>query len=185
VSDRKTLEELKTQIRSDLTGQAEREADRAFQREIMVRLAERHPFDIPQKLIDRNAERIAHNMEHTLQHGGIRLPESGEGRQKFVESLRRNAVDSIREEVFIQSISEKEGIRVGPEETDAEIAAYAEKMGESPEVLRKRLDKEGATGRISRDLLIKKTYDFIRSKVKIKEERVSPAEKAGETGSDG
>jgi len=182
VGDKKTLDELKNQIRSELAERAKRETDQAFQKDVMGRLAEKHPFDIPQKLIDRNADQIAHNMEHTLQHGGIKLPESEEGRQKFVEGLRQNAIDSIREEVLIQAVSEKEGIRVEPEEVDAEISVYAEKMGESLDVLKKRLEKEGAIGRIARDLLIKKTYDFIQSKVKIKEEPISPSESAGETG---
>ncbi len=166
-SDVATLEELRGKIRQSLeAARDQRQTEQARDR-ILAKLIAAHDFPVPEALVE-------HQMDVRLERAVRALAVQGvDPRAVNVDwvALRRRqrerAVEDVKAELILDRIATAEAIDVEEQEVEREIAALAERSGESATAVRARLTKQGALDRIKSKLQSGKTLEWLYRNTRI------------------
>ncbi len=175
LGDFETEGDLRDLIYEKLTRQLEYEQRRAVRRQVLQALTASVDWVLPPKLVERQTERELERAILELRSAGfppeeIRIRENALRRQSF-----RVAAQAIKEHFILEKLAEVEGIEVSEAELDAEIAAIADNIGQTPRRVRARLEKAGRMDVIGNQVLERKALDLILSHATFTEVPYQPA----------
>ncbi len=163
----KNLEELRTKVRENLEGNEKANAGSKLRDELIDKLIETNPIELPPGIVEEEMDSFVHSARQRLASRGIDLDKSGIDVNEVREGFRGDAVKSLKGELILEKISEKETITVGGEELDEEIKKYALSIKENFNVLKRRMQGNGSLDKLRRRMLIDKTFDAIIKKLKV------------------
>lgn len=182
----KTVDDLRSSIRSRLEHEAEHKTDDEFRAAIMEALVDRNRFDVPEVVVERQLDSRLRMLISQLAGQGMdprRLQLDWEGLR---ESQRERAEREVRGFFILDRIASEEKLEVSDEDVDREIERRAEGTRESAAVLKARLTKEDALDSIKEQVRNRKALDLVISSADIRIEEVAglSEQKAttGETG---
>jgi trigger factor len=156
-----TLAELRQRIRQNLDAAKEQRESAQAREKILELLVKRHDFPVPEALIENQLDVRLERVVRSLVAQGV------DPRAVDVDwvSLRRRqhdrAVDDVKAELLLDRIATAEKIEATDEDVEKEIAAVAERSGESATALRARLTKQGALDRMKSKLRSDKTIEWL------------------------
>lgn len=156
-----TLEELRKKIREGLEAAKEQQQKVQAREKILEQLVKQHDFPVPEALVESQMDTRIERTVRTLAAQGV------DPRAVNVDwvSLRRRqrdrAVDDVKAELLLDRIATAEHIEVSEEDLEKEIAALAERGGESATAMRARLTKQGALDRIKSKLRSDKAIESL------------------------
>ena len=184
--EHKTVDDLRSSIRSRLEHEAEHKTDDEFRTAIMEALVDRNRFDVPEVVVERQLDSRLRMLISQLANQGMdprRLQLDWEGLR---ESQRERAEREVRGFFILDRIASEEKLEVSDEEVDREIERRAEGTRETAAVLKARLTKEDALDSIKEQVRNRKALDLVISSADIRIEEVAglSEQKAttGETG---
>lgn len=135
VSEFDTLEEYKADVKAKLVEQAEKKAKSETEDKIFNALVEGTDIEIPQPIIDEEADALMHNFDMELQHQGLNLQRytemMGMNQETVKEEFSKMAIKNIKMRLIIEEIGKIEKIDVSEEDRDKEIEAIATQYGET------------------------------------------------------
>lgn len=184
VSEFDTIDELKKDVEQKLTEEREQAAQRAFEDAVITKIASEMQADIPDAMIEGQAQRFVENFKMQVQSQGIPVDQymkmTNMSEEKLLEDARTPAINQVRVDVAIDAIIKAEGL----EATDEDVAAEYEKMsgqyGMSAEDVKKYLDDAVIREQVCRN----KAVDLVTAAaVPVKPEEVkseTPAAAEGE-----
>ncbi len=163
-----TLEELRGKMRQTLeAARDQRQAGQARDR-ILGQLTAAHDFPVPEALVE-------HQMDVRLERAVRSLAAQGvDPRAVNVDwvALRRRqrdrAVEDVKAELVLDRVATAENIEVDDQEVEREIAALAERSGESATAVRARLTRQGALDRMRSKLRSEKTLEWLYRNTRIR-----------------
>ncbi|MBI3668962.1 MAG: trigger factor [Acidobacteria bacterium] len=168
VSDAATLDELRGKIRQNLEAARDQRQKEQAQDRIVATLIAAHDFPVPEALTE-------HQMDVRLERAVRSLAAQGvDPRAVNVDwvSLRRRqrdrAVEDVKAELILDRVATAENIDAEEQEVEREIAALAQRSGESATVVRARLTKQGALDRMKSKLRSEKTLEWIYRNTRIR-----------------
>ncbi len=176
VGDFQNLPELKDRLRKNLQEQKEAQATQAAKENLLDLLREKHPFAIPQSLIDRQVENIMARTEMRLARQGVKMDTAHPDHQKLRESLRPAAEKEVRSTLILENVAEKEKITVSDEEMDQKLEQLAAQMNQRIEVVKSYYRKRDRLEDLRAMIREEKTLDFLLGQAKIKEGGSPPEE---------
>jgi len=156
-----SVETLKTRVREDLEARATAESDHILRDEIMKKLLETHKFEVPESLVNQQANNRLQNVAREMMQRGIdpRNPELNW--ESAREDMNRQAEEDVRATMLLEKIAEVENIGVSDEEIEAEIDAIAASSGQPKMQVRAALTKNGGERSIAHRLRTKKALDLL------------------------
>jgi trigger factor len=169
VGDFQNLPELKEGVRKNLQEQKEIQATQAAREKLLDLLREKHPFGVPQSLIDRQVENIMARTEVRLARQGVKMDTANLDTQKLRESLRPAAEKEVRSTLILEKVAEKEEITVNDEEMDQKLEKLAAQMNQRVEAVKSYYRKNDRLEDLRAMIREEKTLDFLLSRAKIKE----------------
>ena len=134
----KTLDDLKGAIRKELEARTIRDSRAATEYEVMSKLAESHPMELPQQHYRQRLERIAAEL-----HNREDIPASE--RQLTPMRAAHEGMLVCAEQV-LDRIAEVEDIEITPDELQHDIDSWAQAEQITPERARQAMDKAGVLG---------------------------------------
>lgn len=176
VGDFQNLPELKDRLRKNLQEQKEAQATQAAKENLLDLLREKHPFAIPQSLIDRQVENIMARTEMRLARQGVKMDTAHPDHQKLRESLRPAAEKEVRSTLILENVAEKEKITVSDEEMDQKLEQLAAQMNQRVEAVKSYYRKRDRLEDLRAMIREEKTLDFLLGQAKIKEGGSPPEE---------
>ena len=156
-----TLAELRQKVREKLDAAKEQQREAQAREKILELLVKRHDFPVPQSLVEHQMDVRLERVVRSLAAQGV------DPRAVNVDwvSMRRRqhdrAVDDVKAELLLDRIATAEKIEATDEDVEKEIAALAGHSGESAEVVRARLTKQGALDRMKSKLRSDKTIEWL------------------------
>lgn len=168
VSDSQTLDELKTKIRESLEHQRDHRQKELQREKVLSELIKLHDFPVPESLVEQQMDIRLERVVRSLAAQGV------DPRAVNVDwvTLRRRqedrARDDVKAELIVDRIATAENIDVTDEELNHEIEHMAGHSGESVDVLRARLTKQGALDRMKAKLRSDKTLDWLAQNSQIR-----------------
>src|SRR5690348_2864964 len=157
-----TLEELKQKIRESLEREKQREAEHQAKDKIVEELVKRHPFEVPESLVEHQIDVRLERGLRALAAQGMRAEEMKKmDFNRLRAGQREQAEQEVKASLLLDKIAEVEKIEVTEEEIDREIEALAKQTKQTSEAVRARLTQDGALDRISSRIRNEKTLEFL------------------------
>ena len=161
VSNSPTLDELKTKVKEGLEHQRDHRQKELQREKVLAELIKLHDIPVPQSLVE-------HQMDVRLERVVRSLAAQGVDPQAvnvdWVTLRRRQedrAKDDVKAELIVDRIASAENIEITDEELQGELEHAASHSGDSAEVLRARLTKQGTLDRMKAKLRSDKTLDWL------------------------
>ena len=147
------VDALKAAIREDLEKEAGVEADRAVRQQLLDRIIEANPFEVPGSMVDRYLDQVLR----------IREGEDNEQVRQLREAARPAAEQALRRMLVVEEIAEKEGLRPTADDVNARIEELAARNGREPSEIRAQLKKDNRLGELEDQLTEEKVFEYLLS----------------------
>jgi trigger factor len=120
----KTVQQLTDAVRADLIGVREQEAQDRWAQEILEKLIETNPVELPESMIASHVDQLVQEYEGNLKQYGLTLDEylkgSNQTLEQFREKIEPSAVNQIHASLLLEAVAEKEQIKVNEQELEDE-----------------------------------------------------------------
>ncbi len=165
-----SVADLRVKVREDLEKRASVESDNRVRSEVMRKLVEAHPFEVPQTLSEHQANHRLQEAVRDMMGRGID-PRAQEINWDGVrEQLKAQAEFDVRGSMLLEMIADEEQIEVSDEEVEAEINTIAQASRQAPEQVRAALTKQGGATSIADRLRNRKALDLIVENARVTDE---------------
>lgn len=166
----KTMDDLRADVRSKLEHEAEHRADAEFRSSTLEKLIDRNRFDVPEFVVEKQMDSRMNTLFRQMSGRGMdprTLKVDWEG---IREGQREKAEREVRGSFILDRIAEIETIEVSDEELNNEVKQYADNAGQSEDVLRARLTKDGSLDSIREQVRNRKALDLVIASAEIQTE---------------
>jgi trigger factor len=157
----KSIDELKEDIKRQITSERQIQNLRQYQNDLINKVVEQSKVNLPDKLIESEADRLEQEEKQRLIYDGRtwqeHLIEEGVDEEAHRERIVKQAAERVRAGVVIGEISREEGIQVSHEELDRQIKLLKGQY-KDPQ-MQAELDKPDNQQDVANRLLTEKTID--------------------------
>jgi len=160
----KSVDELKVDIKRELTAQKEREAIEKLKDNLVAQLIEVSKIPTPEILIDDQARSIEQDFERNLMYQGMSIDQyiQAQGfkdKQDWLDKeVKPTAIKRVKAGLVLAELSKVEKIEATSDELDAHVEMYKKQYANNPEALKQFEDPEVRRD-IANRLLTDKTVD--------------------------
>ena len=184
ISEFNTFAEYKDSIVKELTDRINKNNDAAAENALVEKAVENAEMDVPQAMIDDQAEYMVREMGMRMSYQGLKMEDYLKYTGQTVEDLKAmykpEAEKRVRTELVIDAIRKAEKVEPGEAEIERAIADQAERSGRDVEDFRKNLTDE-QKDYLKDNAAIQMVLDLLKDGATILEKKEEkPEEKAEE-----
>ena len=185
VSEFDTLDELKADVRGKITAEREEAAGRAFEDILMGKVADGLTGEIPDAMVEAQAQRFVDNFRMQIQSQGLPFDKYLEmtkmDEDSLLEQAKEPAARQVKMDLAVGAIIKAEGLEATDEDVDAEYEKMAKQYGMEAEEIKKYMDAEVIREQVLRDKAIRVVVDSavaVEPVIQAEEPAQAPAEEA-------
>jgi trigger factor len=165
-----SLADLQVKARDFLAKEKTDESERKLKSDLLSKIIEKNPFDVPAALIEGQTRALAQDWAQELKKQGYDEQLIQNIITQELDSLKKRAESQVRASLILEAIAQEESISVKSEELDEEISRLAAEM----KVEKAKLEEYYAKNSGRKDdmefrLRQERTLKFLLDKSKIKE----------------
>lgn len=164
VSEFDTLAEYKEDIKKNILSKKETEAKSAKQQAVMDKIIENATMEIPEAMVDTQAENMVDEYAQRLSYQGLSLDQyfqfTGMNAQTLKEQLKPQALKNIQSRLVLEAVIAAENIEVSDEELEAEIEKMASMYQMEVDKVKELLG-DAEKDNIKKDIAAQKAVDFV------------------------
>lgn len=169
VSEYDTLDEYKENIKATIKESKEKELKAARENEIVDKIIENATMDIPEPMIETQVRQMADDFAQRVQYQGLSIEQyfqfTGMDAQKFIESLRPQAIKRIQSRLVLEAVVKAENIEVSEEELEKELTEMASMYKMELEKIKEMIDDKQREQMVA-DIAVQKAVDFLADSAK-------------------
>lgn len=172
VSEYDTLDEYKAHLREDMEKQRKEAADNQYKAKIAQKITEDSDVVAPQSMIEKEAEGYLNEMTYNLRAQGIemdmyyRLANTSE--EEVKKEFNERAEASVKQQLVLSEIAEREEIEVGEEELDAELDKLSKLYQMEKDQLKQIFMVQGQMEALRNSIKFEKVMDLLFGSAVIK-----------------
>lgn len=160
-----TVEQLHDDIKKQLQVEAASNDNRAYENAIVAELVAKSEVDLPQELIDEQAQNVLRDLQQNILYRGQTMKEYLESvgmteEEQHEKEILPEAKRRLKAGILLSEIAEKEAISVSPEELQDRVAVLKERYASDVE-MQKQLNDPNAQRELGAQLLTEKTLKRI------------------------
>jgi trigger factor len=156
-----TLAELRKKIRENLDAAKDQQQSAQAREKILETVVKGHDFPVPEALVEQQMDIRLERVVRSLAAQGVDPRAVNVDWVSLRRGQRERAVNDVKAELLLDRIATAESIDATEEDVEKEIAALAERSGESATAIRARLTKQGALDRMKSKLRSDKAIDWL------------------------
>ena len=160
------VEEYKAEIRANLEKAADQRGETAFENEVIETVCENAKVDIPDAMIEDQIDSMLRDMELRMMYQGMKLDDyfkyTGQTREQVRDMYRDSAKERVLSQLVLEAVKKAEDIKATDEETDAEMARYAEQNKMELDKFKENLS-DGDKEYFAEAAAMRKTIDFLKA----------------------
>ena len=165
VSDFESLEQFKADLKEKMLEQRKQQLQHQLENEIIKKVSENATVDTPDPLINNELDMMYHNLAYSLSRQGINIEDYfkhiNSSKEDWQEQNREHATERAKNNLVLESIAKKEGIKVSDEEIDKSVEGMADNSEHSVEDIKKLLMAQGQLDGLVHSMLIKNVMEFL------------------------
>ena len=179
ISEFDTFADYKANVVKELTEQVEKNNDIAAENALVEKAAENAQIDIPEAMIDDQADYMVREMAMRMSYQGLRMEDylkyTGQTMDGVKQMYKPEAEKRVRIELVIEAIRKAEKIEPTEEDVEKAIADQAKSMGQDVETFKKNLTDE-QKDYLKDNAAIRLVLDLLKKDAKITEKKAEEAE---------
>ncbi len=172
ISEFDTLEELKADIRKNLEESARSAAEYEGKNSVVEKLCETVEIDIPQVMIDDEAQNMLDEFTQQLSYQGLSLDMYCEylkkTKEEILADMKPDAVKRLKSRLVVDAVAKQEGIEATAEEIEKELGDMAKQYGMEVDKLKSMFGAENSLY-LEQDIRMRKAIDFLYENAVIKD----------------
>lgn len=161
VSEFDTLDELKADIKKQMSEKKETEAKNDFENQLIEQVVDNMECEVPQCMFDKRLDEMVQDYSYRLQMQGIDLDTYlkylGQDKDSFKATFKDGAEKQVKASIALQAIVEAEKLEATEEEIDAEAAKLAEQYQMEVEQIKNAVSAD----QLASDIKTRKAVDLI------------------------
>lgn len=161
VSELDTLDELKADIKKQITERKENEAKTDFENQLMEQVIANMECEIPECMFSQKTDEMIRDYSYRLQMQGIDLNTYlsylGQDMDSFKASFKDGAENQVKASIALEAIIDAEKIEATDEELEAEVNKLAEQYQMDAEQIKKAVPAE----QLAEDIKRRKAVELI------------------------
>jgi trigger factor len=162
-----TDEALLAEVRSRIEKAKTENEEQRVETELLERVLEAHPMDLPAALIDEQVETHQQKLREEYENQGIEADEAQQRAEAERETGRTQAEKALRAVYLIEEIARAKELQVGEDDMRAELVSIAQRNGTGVEEVVKYYREQNLFRQLGLELLERKVRAFLRSKARI------------------
>ena len=170
VSEFDTLDEYKKDVEKKLAEKKEIEANSRNEDAVVAKVVENASMEIPDKMIDAQAENMVQDMARRMQSQGLSLDMylkyTGMTVEQMKEQARPDAAKRIRTRLVLEAVAQAENIQISDEKVDEEVAKMAEAYKMEVDKLKSYMS-ESDIKQMKEDLAVQQAVDLLVAEAKL------------------
>ena len=170
VSEFDTLDEYKKDVEKKLAEKKEIEANSRNEDTVVAKVVENASMEIPDKMIDAQAENMVQDMARRMQSQGLSLDMylkyTGMTVEQMKEQARPDAEKRIRTRLVLEAVAQAENIQISDEKVDEEVAKMAEAYKMEVDKLKSYMS-ESDIKQMKEDLAVQQAVDLLVAEAKL------------------
>ena len=182
VSEFDTLEAFKKDLADKLTKRREEQAERTFQAAVMEQVVSNMEVDIPDAMVEFEADNMVNDMAQRIQSQGIPFDQylsmMGMNMNMMHEQAKAAAMERVRRDLALGAVVEAEHITVSDEDVEAEYKRLAEEYHMELDQVKQAVEAEN----LRKELSVKKAeqviYDSAKAGKAPAKKKAAPKKKA-------
>ncbi len=171
-----SVDEYREDIKKSIAGRKEDEAKAAKEDELLGAIIEDSKMDIPEAMIDTEADGLVRSFTRNIVSQGMSLEMymqyTGMTRERLKDQMKEQAEKNIKSRLVLEAIAEAEGIESTDEDFDREVEKMASQYKMETEKLKEMMMDEEKEN-IHHDIRMQKAIDLILSEAKETAEKKS------------
>ena len=173
----KDLDSLKENIKKRIAEDYENASKVKLKRQLLDKLDEAYTFDVPAGLVDAEFKGISEQYEHAKKHNQLDEHEKNTPEKELMEEYKKIASRRVKLGLLLAEAGEEAKITVTPEDINKAVMNEAKKYpGQEKVVLDYYLKNPKAVEALRAPVMEEKLIDYVLTKVKISEKKVSVEE---------
>ena len=169
-SEFETLEELKSDVRSNLEKEAEAKAKNEMRNSLVEKVSANTEVEIPAVMVEQQIDNMLMELNYQLQYQGLNLQQllsmTGRDVAELREERKADAQKLVKSSLVLEAIAKAENIEVSEEELTAELTKMASMYNMDVEKIKSSL-RENDIDDIKGQVKIRKTIDLLMDNAKI------------------
>lgn len=161
VSEFDTLDELKADIKKQISDKKESEAKTDFENQLMEQVVENMECEIPECMFEHRTDDMIQDYSYRLKMQGIDLDTYlsylGQDKDAFKASFRTGAENQVKTSIALEAIVEAENIEATDEDIEEEIKKLAEQYQMETEQIKNAVPQD----QIASDIKTRKALDLV------------------------
>lgn len=170
VSEFDTFDELKADVRAKLEENAKTRTQREKEDKVLEQIAEKTEIDIPECMINAQADRMLQEFAYNLSSQGLSLDQYRKFTGGTLESIRdqfkERAATAVKGNLILEKIAEAEKIEATDEDIDKELQKMADMYKMEIEKVRELM--ASSLDGMKNEIVINKTLEFLVDKSTVK-----------------
>lgn len=127
LGDFKTVSDLETKIKKNLTAEQTRKQNQNLEEEIIDKIINQSKFDeIPDLMVNAETKKMVDELEHNLSHQGLKFDDYlihlKKKREDLLLDFVPQAIKRIKSALILRAVAKKASIKIDEKEIDQEIA---------------------------------------------------------------
>ena len=171
-----SVDEYREDIKKSIAGRKENEAKAAKEDELLEAIIEDSKMDIPEAMIDTEADGLVRSFTRNIVSQGMSLEMymqyTGMTRERLKDQMKEQAEKNIKSRLVLEAVADAEGIESTDEDFDKEVEKMASQYKMETDKLKEMMMDEEKEN-IRHDIRMQKAVDLIISQAKETAEKKS------------
>ena len=163
------VEKMKASIVEHIAGTKAQTARSQAMKKLLDGLVEQVTFDIPEAMLDARVERVMQEQAMKLQRMGLDDLRKDQAQEEKREEAKKEALETLRPQVFLMALAQKEHLTVSEQEVEMAIYGMAMRAQQDYKKLSEAYHKSGLIYELRDRILADKALEMVYSKAKINE----------------
>lgn len=163
------LERLRNEVRIGITQRREQSRDNAKANQVIQHLAEKLEFELPQDLVNREAQRRTNDIAMNAMRNGMEQDKIMAVQDQIVGAATQQARQNVKVSFILGEVAKKEQLRVREEQLRAALARVAAQQRVQPKKLLADARKNGLIEKLQEDILLENAVQFLKDNAAVEE----------------
>ncbi|MFZ4764878.1 MAG: trigger factor, partial [Roseimicrobium sp.] len=163
------LERLRTEIRADITRRRERSRDNAKTNQVIQHLAEKLEFDLPQDIVNREAQRRTNDIAMNALRNGMEQDRIMEVQDQIVSAATQQARQNVKVSFILGEVAKREKLTVREEQVRMALSRIAVQQKAAPKKFLAESRKNGLIDKLQDDILLDNALQFLKENAAVEE----------------
>lgn len=169
-----TEETLRGEIKEAIRRRREQARETAKANQVIAHIFEKVEFDLPQEIVNREAQRRTNDIAMRALQQGVAQEELVQRQEEILGSATQQATQSVKVSFILEQIAKKEGLTVTDQQLTYALANMAARQKKPVKKFMGEAQKSGMVERLRDDLLMESALQFLKDHAQVEETDPEP-----------